>query len=419
MTTPSRDRVIDVLLERHGRTFASEAAIRLDRNTPAPLFRLLVMSLLVSARISSTIAIDATKALSEAGWTTPDKLLRSTWEQRTKVLNRAGYARYDESTARYLEQTTTLLVERYDGDLRNLRDAAGRDPSVEHRLLTDFTGIGDVGAHVFLREAQVVWSELDPYVDDRILETAAALSLPDDRRLAPSCGSGRRDVHPTGRGARQGRTRRRRTRGDRGVAAMSERLDEYRAKRDFDRTAEPSGSTEMPSSEGPPRFVIQHHDASREHYDFRLEADGVLLSWAVPKGPSTDPRDKRLAVRTEDHPVDYIDFEGTIPSGEYGGGAVIVWDVGTWEHVTTDDDGEPIAVSEALDGGHVSFRISGQKLRGGYTLQRFRPEHDQWLLVKQVDDDADARRRPTSTQPESVLSGYTVEQVADMMERDE
>jgi len=196
---------------------------------------------------------------------------------------------------------------------------------------------------------------------------------------------------------------------------MSERLGDYRAKRDFDRTDEPSGTTDVPSAGGPPRFVIQHHDASSEHYDVRLEADGVLLSWAVPKGPSTDPRDKRLAVRTEDHPLDYIDFEGTIPAGEYGGGSVIVWDVGTWVHLTTDDADQPVSVADALANGHLSFRLAGEKLAGGYTLQRFLPEQDQWLLVKHADDEADARRRPTSTQPESVLSGYTVQQIPDLM----
>lgn len=193
MSEPSHDRVVEVLLARHGRTFASEAGIRLDRNTPAPLFRLLVMSLLVSARISSEIAITATRALADAGWTTPASMLDSTWEERTRVLNRSGYARYDESTARYLEQTTTLLVDRYDGDLRNLREEAGRDPDREHRLLTDFTGLGDVGAHVFLREVQVVWDELDPYVDDRTLERAAELTLPstavDLRRTVPDVGT--------------------------------------------------------------------------------------------------------------------------------------------------------------------------------------------------------------------------------------
>ncbi len=178
MPQPSNQQVVEALLRRYGRTFASEAGIRLDRNTPAPLFRLLTMSLLVSARISADVAIAATRALADAGWTTPASMLDSTWEQRTRVLDRAGYARYDESTARYLERTTTLLVERYEGDLRRLRDAADRDPVREHDLLTEFTGIGDVGAHVFLREAQVVWDELDPYVDERTLETATSLALP-------------------------------------------------------------------------------------------------------------------------------------------------------------------------------------------------------------------------------------------------
>ncbi|MDW3213772.1 MAG: hypothetical protein R8G01_07245 [Ilumatobacteraceae bacterium] len=178
MSQPPTEQVVEVLLSRHGRTYASQAGIRLDRNTPAPLFRLLVMSLLISARISSDIATDATRALADAGWTTPSSMLDSSWEQRTRVLNRAGYARYDESTSRYLERTTARLTDRYDGDLRRLRDEAGRDPSTEHRLLTEFTGIGAVGAHVFLREVQVLWDELDPYVDDRTLETAGRLGLP-------------------------------------------------------------------------------------------------------------------------------------------------------------------------------------------------------------------------------------------------
>lgn len=191
---------------------------------------------------------------------------------------------------------------------------------------------------------------------------------------------------------------------------MSPSLDRYRGRRAFGRTREPEG-VEVPPSDGPPRYAFQHHDASSEHYDLRLEAEGVLLSWAVPKGPSTDPRQKRLAVRTEDHPVDYLDFEGTIPADEYGGGAVIVWDIGTWENLTTDDDDEPVAVADAVDGGHLTFRIEGQKLSGGWTLQRFRPDEDQWLLIKAADDGADARRNPTSTEPESVLSGVTVAEV--------
>ena len=164
-----------------------------------------------------------------------------------------------------------------------------------------------------------------------------------------------------------------------------------------------------------PIFVIQHHAGSSEHYDVRLEHDGVLLSWAVPKGPSTDPREKRLAFPVEDHPLGYADFEGTIPEEEYGGGAVIVWDLGTWTNTTTDDDGEPVDVDDALDHGHLSLWIDAEKLGGGYALQRFRPEQGQWLLIKRDDDAADARRNPTSTEPESVRSGHTVAEIGDLM----
>jgi DNA ligase D-like protein (predicted 3'-phosphoesterase) len=157
-----------------------------------------------------------------------------------------------------------------------------------------------------------------------------------------------------------------------------------------------------------PKFVIQKHDASSLHYDFRLEVDGVLRSWAVPKGPSTDPREKRLAVEVEDHPLSWGSFEGVIGRG-YGAGAVIVWDAGTYRALGD----EPLG--EALDAGHASFWLEGSKLRGGYTLTRTRMRgagKPQWLLIKRRDEEADARRRPVSTQPESVLSGKTIEQVA-------
>lgn len=198
---------------------------------------------------------------------------------------------------------------------------------------------------------------------------------------------------------------------------MSERLRRYRDKRDPEKTSEPMDEVGDDAPEGldRPVFVVQHHAASSEHYDLRLEHDGVLLSWAVPKGPSTDPHEKRLAVRVEDHPLGYADFEGTIPEEEYGGGSVIVWDLGTWTNTTTDDDGEPVDVADALDDGHLSFRVDAQKLGGGYTLQQFRPEEDQWLLIKRDDDAADARRNPTSTEPESVRSGHTVTEIADLM----
>ena len=148
------------------------------------------------------------------------------------------------------------------------------------------------------------------------------------------------------------------------------------------------------------------------HWDFRLEAGGVLKSWSVPKGPSTDPRDKRLAVPTEDHPLDYADFEGTIPEGQYGAGAVIVWDTGPYRNLTT-DDGDEVDVEDAVAGGHVKVWLDGQKLTGGYALTKMGGRRKEWLLVKLDDDAADRRRKPTSTQPESVLSGRTVEEVAE------
>jgi DNA ligase D-like protein (predicted 3'-phosphoesterase) len=155
-----------------------------------------------------------------------------------------------------------------------------------------------------------------------------------------------------------------------------------------------------------PRFVVQRHDASRLHFDFRLEVDGVLKSWAVPKGPSTDPRDKRLAVPTEDHALDYIDFEGYIPAGQYGGGTVIVWDTGTYQNIT-EDDGEIVDMAAALTGGHVKVWLIGHKLSGGYALTRttLGGDADQWLLVKVDDSQADPGRRPAETELTSVLSG--------------
>lgn len=184
-------------------------------------------------------------------------------------------------------------------------------------------------------------------------------------------------------------------------------LGDYERKRDFDKTSEPRGGGSARSG-GQPRFVVQQHDATSMHYDFRLEAGGVLKSWAVPKGPSTDPRDKRLAMPTEDHPLEYVDFEGLIPDEQYGAGPVIVWDTGTYRNL-----GEG-SVEDAVDDGHVKVWLEGSKLTGGYALTRTggggRPR---WLLVKLRDDEADARRRPVRTQPESVRSGRKIDEVAD------
>jgi DNA ligase D-like protein (predicted 3'-phosphoesterase) len=193
---------------------------------------------------------------------------------------------------------------------------------------------------------------------------------------------------------------------------MAGALERYRSKRDPKRTPEPMGNRRRPSKR--PRFVIQQHDATAMHYDFRLEAEGVLKSWAVPKGPSTDPRDKRLAMPTEDHPMEYASFEGVIPEGEYGAGPVIVWDEGTFRNLT-EEDGKEIPLAEGLGRGHVKFWLRGKKLRGGWSLRRTtigRDSREKWLLVKLKDQEADARRNPVSSQPESVRSGRTIRQVA-------
>jgi len=191
---------------------------------------------------------------------------------------------------------------------------------------------------------------------------------------------------------------------------MTDRLERYRTKRDPDTTPEP-GVRAQPKKKrrrrGEPRFVIQKHDATTLHYDFRLEVDGTLRSWAVPKGPSTDPRERRLAVEVEDHPLEYADFEGVIGAG-YGSGAVIVWDAGTYRNLDEDR-----SMADALDAGHARIWLEGEKLRGGWTLHRTNAgAKPQWLLMKRRDEGADARRNPQSTQPESVKTGRTVEEVA-------
>jgi DNA ligase D-like protein (predicted 3'-phosphoesterase) len=190
---------------------------------------------------------------------------------------------------------------------------------------------------------------------------------------------------------------------------MSDRLRRYREKRTAG-SGEPAGKAARRPRSGrkPPRFVIQKHAARSLHYDFRLEVDGTLRSWAVPKGPSTDPRETRLAVEVEDHPLDYLDFEGRIGSGNYGAGAVIVWDRGSYRNLDDDRD-----MATAIDAGHAKFWLEGEKLRGGWTLQRTHGgSKPQWLLIKRRDEEADARRNPESTQPESVKSGRTIEQIA-------
>jgi DNA ligase D-like protein (predicted 3'-phosphoesterase) len=189
-------------------------------------------------------------------------------------------------------------------------------------------------------------------------------------------------------------------------------LEEYNKKRDFSKTKEPAGKKEKASEK--PIFVIQKHDASNLHYDFRIEIDGVLKSWAVPKGPSTDPSVKRLAIPTEDHPVKYANFEGVIPEGEYGAGPVMVWDKGTYRNLKLENEEyeEKISMEEAYKDGHLTVWLEGKKLQGGYALIKTgKGEKARWLLIKMKDKKADARRNPTSTEPKSVISNKTLDEI--------
>ncbi|HEU0238227.1 MAG TPA: DNA polymerase ligase N-terminal domain-containing protein [Micromonosporaceae bacterium] len=187
------------------------------------------------------------------------------------------------------------------------------------------------------------------------------------------------------------------------------KLAEYHRKRDFTKTPEPQGGERR---DGEPGFVIQHHLATADHYDFRLEVDGVLKSWAVPRGPSLDPAQKRLAVPTEDHPLDYAWFEGTIGEGEYGGGTVMVWDAGFYRN-TTEHDGAALSMADGIGRGHVTFSLAGTKLAGGFALTRTRTEpKEQWILVKMRDANASTTRDPVKSAPKSALSGRTMRQIA-------
>ena len=197
------------------------------------------------------------------------------------------------------------------------------------------------------------------------------------------------------------------------------RLAEYNHKRRFGITPEPEGKLGRPNRKAL-EFVVQKHRASRLHYDFRLEHDGVMLSWAVPKGPSTDPANKRFAMQTEDHPIEYNQFEGVIPEGEYGGGTVMIWDRGTWQPEVED-------VEKALAKGDLKFKLNGKKLRGSWVLVRMRPR--QWLLIKHRDTAASAEDI-TVVKPRSAVSrrslagiarkaGATPRQLAQAQEADE
>lgn len=182
-------------------------------------------------------------------------------------------------------------------------------------------------------------------------------------------------------------------------------LEEYKRKRNFKQTPEPSGKIERGKGH---RFVVQKHRATRLHYDFRLEMDGVLKSWAVPKGPSLDPADKRLAMQVEDHPVSYFDFEGIIPAGNYGAGTVMVWDVGTWEA-----EGDAHAM---LPKGDLKFQLDGEKLKGSFALVHIRSRRPgnkgtEWLLIKHRDASA-KDGYDIDKYDYSALTGRTLDQIA-------
>jgi bifunctional non-homologous end joining protein LigD len=194
---------------------------------------------------------------------------------------------------------------------------------------------------------------------------------------------------------------------------MPDLLKKYKQMRDFGETPEPAGG--KPKKTKLPIFVIQKHQASHLHYDFRLEMEGVLKSWAVPKGPSYDPNNKRLAMMTEDHPYDYADFEGVIPAGNYGAGNVIIWDNGTWELIEPGDD--PV---KALRSGKLTFRMYGKKMFGEWALVKIggrqksdtdRGKGNEWLLLKHRDEYANEKVDVTTVAPQSVISGRTVEEV--------
>ena len=183
-------------------------------------------------------------------------------------------------------------------------------------------------------------------------------------------------------------------------------LEHYRKKRDFDKTPEPKGRVQARRAKHL-MFVVQKHAAGRLHYDFRLELDGVLLSWAVPKGPSLDPNDKRLAVHTEDHPIEYGDFEGVIPPKQYGAGTVLLWDRGTW----TPEGADP---GSDYRKGRLKFQLHGHKLKGRWMLVRTRRDEGEkqaWLLIKENDEAARIGSSITDERPESVASGRRIEEI--------
>jgi len=195
------------------------------------------------------------------------------------------------------------------------------------------------------------------------------------------------------------------------MTTTSEALHNYRTRRDFCVTPEPKGETVSQQKKNP-IFVIQKHAARQLHYDLRLEIDGVLASWAIPKGPSLNPRCRRLAVRTENHPMEYAKFEGIIPEGEYGAGTVMIWDKGTYKNMS-ERKGRAISATTALKHGEIKFFLKGKKLEGEFVLLRtkYAKKGEEWLLVKMKDEYSSARRNPVNTQQKSALTDRTMTQI--------
>jgi hypothetical protein len=185
MSRPSPHSVVSALLRLYDRTFAEDLGINAKENEPSPLFCLLVSALLFSTRIGHNIALKSARILFERGWTTPERMAATTWEQRVRALDEGGYARYDERTSTMLGETAQMLIDLYQGDLRNLRATAKADPALERKLLDQFKGVGEVGVNIFFREAQLAWPELFPFADPKALAGAKTLGLPADAaRLA-------------------------------------------------------------------------------------------------------------------------------------------------------------------------------------------------------------------------------------------
>jgi hypothetical protein len=193
MRTTNPASTVKVLLKLYGRTFAEDLGIEADANDPSPLFCLLISALLFSTRISHHIALKSARILFERGWTTPERMAATTWEQRVQALDEGGYVRYDERTSMMLGETAQRLLDLYQGDLRKLRIAAEREPARERSLLDQFKGVGDVAVNIFFREAQLAWPELFPFADEKALASAKKLGLPADSKKLAALVHNRRD----------------------------------------------------------------------------------------------------------------------------------------------------------------------------------------------------------------------------------